>query len=139
MLTIFDLFFAARNTKKKLVSDNVRITANDHVRNIKSNFSSISECRRILQIDRSSSLTKYLLSGQNYKELQTDLNCRPILFILTEKRVKCIDILKLQLGQYAAKLIFYDEQILAAIADNIVANICGKTAEGYLKVQRLES
>nr|YP_009493071.1 LAGLIDADG endonuclease [Ganoderma tsugae]AWJ63866.1 LAGLIDADG endonuclease [Ganoderma tsugae] len=53
-----------RNTLK-LVSDKIKITAIDHLNNVLV-FSSISECSRILQIDRYT-IKKYLLNGQIYK------------------------------------------------------------------------
>ena len=53
-----------RNTLN-LVSDKIRVTAIDHLNN-ELVFSSISECSRILQIDRYN-IKKYLLNGQIYK------------------------------------------------------------------------
>lgn len=55
-----------------LVSDKVRITAIDHLNN-ELVFSSISECSRILQIDRYN-IKKYLLNGQIYKNYRFKFN-----------------------------------------------------------------
>lgn len=49
----------------KLVSDKVKITSIDHLNN-ESVFSSISDCSRVLKIERYN-IKKYLLNGEIYK------------------------------------------------------------------------